>query len=625
MKRPWPGLVPLGLVFWRELLSSMMGFRSHAERQEHEATLRAEAEMREKEEKLRAQALEYASALQETLTRLNICYRYRKSEADVFDTIQEMTFMKPYSVTPEVIRYKLDTRHLPRGVSCKELEDEYVMRLLSTNCRHRVTFHHNDECGYWLWVETEFGMSGIPRHVAWDEMIAARPAHMAGERLAFPIGIGESHKPIWRTVPEVGNLLIAGSPDSGKSNFANALICTLLKHNRPDQLKLLLVDLKGGLEFSFYSGLSNYLLRIPKPKLKKEKEATPDEPDEGDPETDCAEIDALADEAPGEGDQAEAAPSKTEPDEEIEFTREMVPAFIEDRRLVPAALTWLIGEAERRMQVLKKAECKKIQQFNQKHPNHIMPYVVAVIDEWADVKLDRALGAKCEDKLINISNRARATGIYCYVATQSPNKDVLSIRVKNAMVSRMIFRCADQYMSQGLVGDYGATKIEVRGRGFWVSGRDKFELQTPYIGNETVEHTVAEALGGKVVEITKPKRHDVTDREVYEWALHENNGNLGWREIYSTFAPRKFTSKDAQIFTSGKVGSTVLVDGNFYKIVASTGYGPAKKPVRMLPVDDKSVDRSQYQDLVTLAVVQNSQKLPDDIKAGDNSAKNTEN
>jgi DNA segregation ATPase FtsK/SpoIIIE-like protein len=564
----------------------IIGYRSQAEKIELQQRKLQRMEAEKARDQLMAEAEGYAREIRNTYTRYGVCYRYKKSEKDSLERIQEVEFIRPFIADNEVVKLLVDTRHLPRGIGIQNLEDDHIKWLLSLNCKHRVITHSNTDCGYWIWIERAEGLGGIPRHISFEEMVKNRPAHLSGERLAFPLGMGENHKFVWRTVPQAGNLLIAGSPDSGKSNFANAIISCLLKHNTPQQLKLLLVDLKGGLEFSFYSGLTDYLLKIPKPRLKREKE--PEEIEK--PETDCEATDELADEAPAP-ETAEASPESSAEedveDEEVEVSKsERIPAFIERREFVPAALAWLIGEAERRMGVLKKANCKKIQQYNQKNPFNMMPYVVAFIDEWADVKLDRALGAKSEDKLINITNRARATGIYVYLATQSPNKDVLSIRVKNAMNSRMIFRCADQYMSQGLVGTYEASTIDVKvkGRGFWVSGSDRIELQTPYIPNEMVESIVAEVSGGKVVEINPAKRHDVQEREIFEWALEENDGKLGWREVYEKFRLRGFTAEDAKLFGKERMGKTFEVDGVQYELKGPSGFGYNRQGYRLLPI-----------------------------------------
>ena len=302
------GLVPLvnrsvetGRAF---VLRWVIGYRSPEEKHEIAARKLARLEVEQERDKLLADAKHFATEIRNTYTRYGVCYRYRKAEKDSFDSIQEVEFEHPFHVTKEVVKLKVDTRHLPRNIGIQNLEEDNIKRLLAINCGHPVTTHAEDGCGYWIWIEREEGAGGIPRYIAFRDFVPdeedkdfipayPRPAHLAGERLAFPLGVGQNHKPVWRTVPQTGNLLIAGSPDAGKSNMANAIICCLLKHNTPKQLKLLLVDLKGGLEFSFYSGLTDYLLTIPKPRLKRKKEKETDEEAET-PATDCEAIDELA-------------------------------------------------------------------------------------------------------------------------------------------------------------------------------------------------------------------------------------------------------------------------------------------------------------------------------------------
>ena len=154
------------------------------------------------------------------------------------------------------------------------------------------------------------------------------------------------------------------------------------------------------------------------------------------------------------------------------------------------------------------------------------------------------------------------------------------------MNSRIVFRCADQYMSMTLMQSYEAAQIQtgLKGRGYFISGSDKIQLQTPYIPDEVVERFVADANGGKIEAIQDTPRHDVQDREVYEWALTDNEGNLGWREIYEKFKERGFSQPDAQKFIKGKAGKMVEVDGKQYTVFASSGIGKNKKPARMLPI-----------------------------------------
>jgi len=578
--RRWPGLIPM-------LRRAVTGDRSDQERAERVYTAQRAAEERQLLTRLREEAERYADAIRATLTRKGVCYRYTRTERqEVIERVMEVQFIRPFYVSAEVIKIRIDTRRLPRGIGLAELENEEILRLLSYNCKHRVSVHGSHDTGYWYWIEREFGIGGIPTHLAFDDAMGSRPATLAGERLAFPVGSAENKRFIWRTVPQSVNLLVAGSPDRGKSNFVNSVICTLLKHNDPRHLQLMLVDLKGGLEFNFYSGLSEYLLSIPKPKkIKAPAAPAPAAQSESGDESD----DPLLFDASENVNE----PDPDEPDVVLDTSsKERVRAFIERREEVPAALSWLIAEAERRMAVIREANCKKISEYNQRHSFNPLPYILLVVDEWADIKLTPRVGARAEERLINITNRARAVGIHTIVCTQSPNRDVLSIRVKNAMNSRMVFGCADQYMSQGLLGDYSATKLETRGRGVFVSGRDRMEVQCPYIPNELVERVVAEVQGGAVVQVKRTAKHDVSDMEIFEWALRENNGHLGQKAIYEAFGPRKFPKNEADSFARQRIGRRIEIDGRVYTIVPGRRL-PNPIPARLLPIEEAEISPGQ--------------------------------
>lgn len=562
--------------------------RSDGETQEREHEAAQEREDRAMRLALEAEAEFYADKIVETLTRKGVCYRYTKSERDeIREYLQEVQFEFPFHATKDTIKLKIDTRRLPRGVGLKELTDPENLRLCSINCRHNVFYEYNTECGLWLIVERESGVGGVPRHLSFEDAMAGRPPSLEGERLAFPVGIGANHKVVWRTVTQVVNMLVAGSPKWGKSNFVNGIICTLLKHNRPDQLKLMLIDLKGGLEFSFYSELDQYLLSIPKPKKLAKAIAGPapaprdnsrdDVESEPDPANDPLLFDESEEPNPEELDPAE-------PDVVLDRkSKERMKAFIERREEVPAALSFIIDEAERRMKMIRDAGCKTIGRYNQKHSHRPLPYILVVIDEWADVKLTPRVGARAEERLINVSNRARAVGIHTILCTQSPNKDVVGTRITNAMNTRVVFHCANQYMSQALVQDYSATELQPQGRCLFMDGDAKSELQTAYMPDETVREVVEAARGGQVTQTVKPARHDVTETEILRWALASNNGSLGWRDLFKKFGERKFSADEAKQFGRRLTGQVVTVNDRFYRVAPSTGL-PNPRPVRLLPV-----------------------------------------
>ena len=74
-------------------------------------------------------------------------------------------------------------------------------------------------------------------------------------QLEFPIGIDITGNARYSNLISMPHLLIAGHPRSGKSVFLNSFIISMLFQNTHAELKLQLIDPKGGLEFGAYEGL----------------------------------------------------------------------------------------------------------------------------------------------------------------------------------------------------------------------------------------------------------------------------------------------------------------------------------------------------------------------------------
>lgn len=197
-----------------------------------------------------------------------------------------------------------------------------------------------------------------------------------------------------------------------------------------------------------------------------------------------------------------------------------------------------------------------------------------------------AFGAKCEDLLINISNRARASGIHVILCTQTPTKEVLTRRVMNAMNSRFVLFCVDKYMSDILLNSYDAANLDpkLHGRGFWVSGSDRMEVQSPLITDDMVDRIVADAKGGNVTEMEPIKRHDISEMDILKWAQDKNEGKLGWRDIYAEFRKRNLPQQEAETFCRPRLNKEFEIDNKKYILVAPSGWGKKRKPYRLLPI-----------------------------------------
>src|SRR3972149_8458488 len=228
---------------------------TEAERSEIEAERKAKTHTHKQRAELLKEARQYAETITETLIDLNVCYRYKKVEADwAGKGLKAISFRKPYVLRDEAIYLEVDLRpgKRPRGIGVKELADPEILTNLSINCKHKVLARYTPETGFWYIVEREYGVRGIPSHVKYDEILTARPASADG--LSLPVGGGENKKPIYRSLGQMYSMLVAGTIGGGKSNFLNVLLCTLLRYNSPKRMRLILVDLKGGVEFSFFQG-----------------------------------------------------------------------------------------------------------------------------------------------------------------------------------------------------------------------------------------------------------------------------------------------------------------------------------------------------------------------------------
>lgn len=102
-------------------------------------------------------------------------------------------------------------------------------------------------------------------------------------------------------------------------------------------------------------------------------------------------------------------------------------------------LSRLVDEMERRYSVFKDAGVKNILVYNQKVEEK-MPYIVCIIDEYADLHDTHPY---VEDCICRLGQKARASGIHLVIATQRPDAEVLSGRIKTNVQNAISFNLAN--------------------------------------------------------------------------------------------------------------------------------------------------------------------------------------
>ena len=203
------------------------------------------------------------------------------------------------------------------------------------------------------------------------------------------------------------HLLVAGATGQGKSVGLNAIIASLLYRKDPSQLKFVLIDPKT-VEFSLYEKLEKHFLA----KMESEDDT-----------------------------------------------------IVKDPKKAIYTLNSLCIEMENRLKKCGKAGVRNIVEYNDMVRNHeieddIMPYIVVIIDEYADLIM---CAKEVEKPVMRLAQKARAIGIHLIVATQRPDVKVITGTIKANFPARIAFRVMQMIDSRTIIDQPGAQQLIGRG------------------------------------------------------------------------------------------------------------------------------------------------------------------
>jgi len=245
-----------------------------------------------------------------------------------------------------------------------------------------------------------------PDTVFFRSIINSEKFAESDDELTLAIGKTTSGEISTLNLARMPHLLIAGTTGSGKSVCLNTIICSLLYNSTPEQLKFVIIDPKK-VEMTLYKSLKGYHLL-------------------------------------GMEDFDESIVTK--PDN------------------ATLALRAVEKEMSRRYDILADAVVRNIQEYNAKKVasnEEIMPYIVVVVDELADLMM---LNAKeVEQPIARLAQLARAVGIHLVIATQRPSVDVITGLIKANFPSRIAFQVASKIDSRTIIDMPGAEKLIGRG------------------------------------------------------------------------------------------------------------------------------------------------------------------
>jgi len=168
--------------------------------------------------------------------------------------------------------------------------------------------------------------------------------------------------------------------------------------------------------------------------------------------------------------------------------------IITDIQKVKYTLNSLNNEMDNRYDLLKKAHARNIKEYNKKFTgrrlnpekgHRYLPYVVVVIDEFADLIM--TAGKEIELPIARIAQLARAVGIHMIIATQRPSVSIITGVIKANFPTRIAFKVASMIDSRTILDTPGANQLIGKGDMLIAAGSTISRLQCAFLDTPEVE------------------------------------------------------------------------------------------------------------------------------------------
>jgi S-DNA-T family DNA segregation ATPase FtsK/SpoIIIE len=195
----------------------------------------------------------------------------------------------------------------------------------------------------------------------------------------------------------------------------------------------------------------------------------------------------------------------------------LISPVITDPKKSVAVFKWLIGEMNRRYEMLLRAGSRDIKSYNKKHPDELLPYILIIIDELADLMV--SYGREVEGSIVRLAQMARATGLHLIVSTQRPSVEVVTGLIKANITSRVALQLPSQVDSRTILDTAGAEKLLGGGDMLFVSSElsKPKRIQGAYLSEEEV---------GKVTDFIRENNKDLIREEEISFNSEEGGDYL---------------------------------------------------------------------------------------------------
>lgn len=333
------------------------------------------------------------------------------------------------TIGPTITLYEIVPAPGIRISKIKNLEDDIALSLAALGIRIIAPIPGRGTIG----IEVP---NQHPEIVSMRSILSSRKFQESNAELPVALGKTISNETFMFDLTKMPHILVAGATGQGKSVGINVIITSLLYKKHPSQLKFVFVDPKK-VELNLYSVLEkHYLAKLP----------NDDEP------------------------------------------------VITDIQKVKYTLNSINVEMDQRYDLLKKAHARNVKEYNRKfisrklNPekgHRFMPYIVMVIDEFADLIM--TAGKEIELPIARIAQLARAVGIHMIIATQRPSTNIITGVIKANFPARIAFKVASMIDSRTILDTPGANQLIGKGDMLIAEGSEMTRVQCAFVDTPEVE------------------------------------------------------------------------------------------------------------------------------------------
>jgi hypothetical protein len=384
----------------------------------------------------------YAKLIRTHWSRMGFVHRYTKGKK----TITLVPTFERIIATPDTIQFKIAISRrglvpgsvvnvLPYGIEAIELVSERVINELTGACERIFASPHIQYSfgylnGIWLILYRMGLTDGLLNFVSYQNVISRYDADRQ-HRFPLPLGVKVGRHINWVELVQHPHILVTGQTGSGKSKAIDMIISTLITHHTPREIRLILVDLKEGIELGKFASAPHTMGFV---------------------------------------------------NDDLGKTARVLAQLEEERKRRVREIKRIPGVVD-------------VDQYNALVPENMrIPRIIVFFDEFGMVATNKQWKNIIYDLVIQLVQLGRSSAIHLVIGAQTPFSDIVPSAIKAQITLAITGRQRGLGPALATSGNRDSSDLDkIPGRMLCDDGMDSYPVQMPYISPEEIKQAVADS------------------------------------------------------------------------------------------------------------------------------------